>query len=604
MMRTHTCGELRASDVGARVKLCGWVDTVRDHGGLIFIDLRDRYGMTQVVFDPNDSREAWDTAQSTRGEYVILSEGTVRARPSDMVNINLATGQIEVRADRIQVLNRSKTPPFPLDDEKALKVAEDLRFTYRYLDLRRRRMQQNLRRRHKILQAVRHYLDEHHFIDVETPILTKSTPEGARDYLVPSRVWPGHFYALPQAPQQYKQLLMMAGFDRYVQIARCFRDEDLRADRQPEFTQIDIEMSFIGPEDIYRIVDGMLAEIMSVAGHGEIELPIRRMSYADAMNRFGSDKPDIRFGMELQDVSGVFAATQFNVFKKVLAAGGVVKAMNAKGLGAVSAGQMDEWTQTAKEAGLGGLAFIRVQEDGAWKSPIVKYFSEAEKEGLNARLKIEAGDLVLFAADKADTANVALGRLRLMAGAAANAIPKGVFVFTWVTDFPLLERGGDGSLQSMHHPFTSPHLEDIGLLDTDPLKVRALAYDIVLNGVELGGGSIRIHDPDLQAKMFQVLGIPAPEIEDRFGHLIRALSYGAPPHGGIALGVDRLIMLMVGAESIRDVIAFPKTQKAMDMMMMAPSRVDERQLREVYLELALPEAAPAPEGAPPAAANS
>jgi aspartyl-tRNA synthetase len=574
------------------VKLCGWVDTVRDHGGLIFIDLRDRYGLTQVVFDPNDSREAWDTAQSTRGEFVILAEGTVRARPADMVNINLATGQIEIRADHIQVLNRSRTPPFPLEDEKALKVAEDLRFTYRYLDLRRRRMQENLRRRHRILQAVRHYLDQHHFIDVETPILTKSTPEGARDYLVPSRVWPGYFYALPQAPQQYKQLLMMAGFDRYVQIARCFRDEDLRADRQPEFTQIDIEMSFIGPEDIYRIVDGMLAEIMSVAGHGEIELPIRRMSYADAMGRYGSDKPDIRFGMELQDVSDVFASTQFKVFGRVLAEGGVVKAFNAKGLGALSAGVLDDWTATAKEASLGGLAHIRVQEDGSWKSPIVKFFSEAEKEGLAARLKVAAGDLVLFAADKADVANVALGRLRLMAGAAADAIPKGVFVFTWVTDFPLLERGADGSLQSMHHPFTSPHPEDIPLLDTDSLKVRALAYDIVLNGVELGGGSIRIHDPELQAKMFRVLGIPPQEIEDRFGHLIRALSYGAPPHGGIALGVDRLIMLMVGAESIRDVIAFPKTQKAMDLMMAAPSRVDERQLREVYLELALPEEEP------------
>jgi aspartyl-tRNA synthetase len=587
MMRSHTCGELRAADVGRKVTLAGWVDTVRDHGGIIFVDLRDRYGLTQVIFDPRDSQEAKATAESTRGEYVIQIEGVVEKRPADMVNPKLPTGEIEIRSDKIRILNKAKTVPFPLDDEKAAKVSEDLRLTYRYLDLRRPRMQGNLVKRHKILQAVREYLDLEHFTEVETPILTKSTPEGARDYLVPSRVNPGCFYALPQAPQQYKQLLMMAGMDRYVQIARCFRDEDLRADRQPEFTQIDIEMSYITQEDIFRIVDGMLSIIFKVAGHGDIKLPIDRMPYDEAMNRYGSDKPDLRFGMELVDLSDVFAQTKFQVFGRVLGQGGVVKAINAKGLAAVSAGTMDDWTATAKEAGLGGLAFIRVQPD-QWKSPIVKFFSDEEKKSLAERLKIETGDLILFAADKRDNANVALGRLRLMAAAEAKAIPEHVFKLTWVTDFPLFEKGADGSLASMHHPFTSPHVEDLPLLDTAPEKVRALAYDIVLNGTELGGGSIRIHDPDLQAKMFKILGIPDAEIEDRFGHLIRALSYGTPPHGGIALGVDRLVMLMVGEDSIRDVIAFPKTQKAMDLMMAAPAKVDDKQLRDIFIRLDVP----------------
>jgi aspartyl-tRNA synthetase len=564
------------------------VDTNRDHGGIIFLDVRDRYGITQVTFDPKDSKEAWDVAQSARGEFVVRVEGAVQPRPPAMANPNLPTGEIEVRADHITVLNKSLTPPFPLDDAAAEKTSEELRLEYRFLDLRRARMQQNLRRRHEILHAVRSYFDRHDFIEFETPILTKSTPEGARDYLVPSRVNPGHFFALPQAPQQYKQLLMMSGYDRYVQIARCFRDEDLRADRQPEFTQIDVEMSFIGPDDIYALIDGALQTIMKVSGHGEVALPIRRMAYAEAMNRYGSDKPDLRFGMEIADLSDVFRGTKFNVFGRVLEKGGVVKAINAKGLAGVSIGTVDEWTKLAKEAGLGGLAYIRVQEDGAWKSPITKFFSEAETKGLQERLGIEKGDLVLFGADMNMTVNVALGRLRLLAGQAANAIPKDAFSFLWVTDFPLFEKDAEGRLASMHHPFTSPHPEDIPLLDTAPEKVRALAYDIVLNGVELGGGSIRIHDPDLQARMFKLLGLPEGEIQDRFGHLIRALSYGTPPHGGIALGVDRLVMLMVGEDSIRDVIAFPKTQKAMDLMMHAPAPVDARQLKDVWIKLDLP----------------
>ncbi len=586
--RTHTCGDLRAEHAGQTVTLSGWVDVVRDHGGILFVDLRDRYGVTQVVFDPTDAADAYQIAHQARAEFVIQVEGKVAARPDEMVNKTLPTGAIEVFAKQATLLNKSRTPPFPMDEAKAAKVSEDLRLQYRYLDLRREGMQRNLKMRHKILQAVRSYMDTKDFLEIETPILTKSTPEGARDYLVPSRVVPGSFFALPQAPQQYKQLLMMAGIDRYLQIARCFRDEDLRADRQPEFTQIDVEMSFIDEEEIFAIIDGMLAEIMRVSGHGEIATPIPRMSYRDAMDRFGSDKPDLRFGMELTDLSGIFAATQFKVFANVLQGGGVVKAINAKGLAGVSAGVIDDWTGLAKEAGLGGLAFIRVQEDGNWKSPITKFFSDDEKAGLTSALNIEIGDLILFAADQLDTANVALGRLRLLAAEMAKVIPDDVFKFTWVTDFPLLERGSDGHLASMHHPFTAPKPEDVALLDSEPAKVRARAYDIVLNGVELGGGSIRIHDPVLQARMFEILGLPQDEINERFGHLIGALSFGCPPHGGIALGVDRLVMLMVGADSIRDVIAFPKTQKAMDLMMGAPSTVDGRQLRDVHLELVLP----------------
>ena len=588
MMRSHTCGELRPTDVGQRVHLCGWVDTVRDHGGIIFIDLRDRYGVTQAIFDPKDSREAWDIAQGTRGEFVLAIEGVVRARPTEMVNTDLATGGIELQADRIQVLNRSKPVPFPLDDEKADKVSEDLRLTYRYLDLRRPRMQRNLVLRHKITQAVRNYLDAQHFIEVETPILTKSTPEGARDYLVPSRVNPGCFYALPQSPQQYKQLCMVAGLDRYFQIARCFRDEDLRADRQPEFTQVDLEMSFLTAEDIYHLIDGLIADVVEASGRERPMLPLPRMPYSDAMGKYGSDKPDTRFGMLLTDLSDLFAGTTFKVFANVLGQGGVVKAINAKGLAGVSAGVVDDWTALAKEAGLGGLAYIRVQEDGTWKSPIVKFFTDAEKQGLQQRLDIQVGDLVLFAADKVDAANLALGRLRLLVGQQAKAIPDDVFAFTWVTDFPLFEKAGDGGLTAVNHPFTAPHPEDAHLIETAPLKCRALAYDIILNGVELGGGSIRIHDSELQAKAFRALGLTDERIKSMFGHMIDAFQYGAPPHGGLALGLDRLVMLMADEDSIRDVLAFPKTQKAMDLMMNAPDTVDARQLRDIWIQLDLP----------------
>lgn len=586
-MRTHTCGELRPADAGAKVNLCGWVDSVRDHGGLIFIDLRDRYGLTQCVFDPQDSQAAWDAAQACRAEYVVRISGEVRVRPPEMVNERIATGGIEVRSGAIEVLNKALTPPFPLDDREAGHVSEDLRLEFRYLDLRRPGMQQALMRRHRILQAARNYLDEQGFVDIETPILTKSTPEGARDYLVPSRVCPGTFFALPQAPQQYKQLLMMAGMDRYMQIARCFRDEDLRADRQPEFTQIDLEMSFVTAEDIIEVVDGMVARVMAAAGLPAPELPLPRMTYREAMDRYGSDKPDLRFGMEITDLAEVFAGTQFKVFARALESGGVVKAINAKGLFQAPIKMVEEdWTGLAKEGGLGGLAYIRVQEDGTWKSPIVKFFSDAEKAGLQAALGIEPGDLVLFGADRAEKVLPVLGRIRLLAAAQAKAIPEDVFRFTWVTDFPLFERSEEGRLVSVHHPFTAPKAEDLPLLESAPEQVRAQAYDIVLNGTELGGGSIRIHDPAFQARMFQILGLPESEIQSRFSHLIRALEYGAPPHGGLAIGADRLAMLLAGGHTIRDVIAFPKTQKAMDLMMNAPAPVDDKQLRDIHIRLA------------------
>ena len=588
MMRSHTCGELRKGHVGQVVELCGWVDTLRDHGGLIFIDLRDRFGITQVIFDPRDSQDAWNVAQSAKSEYVLRITGSVEPRPAEMINEKRETGEIEVRGREISILNRSRTPPFPLDDDSAARVAEDLRLTYRYLDLRRPAMSRRLVLRHRITQSVRRYLDRHGFVDVETPILTKSTPEGARDYLVPSRVQPGMFYALPQAPQQYKQLLMMSGMDRYFQIARCFRDEDLRADRQPEFTQIDLEMSFIRADDIMSIVDGLLAAVMESAGHPVPALPLPRMTYAEAMSRYGSDKPDLRFGMEITDLSDVFAESGFKVFAQAVQTGKVVKAINAKGLAGATIRTLDDWTALAKDSGLGGLAHIRVQPDGAWKSPITKFFSDTEKAALQDRLNVESGDLILFAADRADVVHVTLGRLRLLAGEMAGAIPADAFRFTWVTDFPLFERTDEGRLQSMHHPFTAVHPDDAERLDDRPETARAQAYDIVLNGVELGGGSIRIHDPAVQAAMFRRLGIPDAEIESRFGHLIRALEFGAPPHGGLAIGLDRLVMLMTGGESLRDVIAFPKTQKAVDLLMNAPDRVDDRQLRDIHIRSVAP----------------
>lgn len=591
--RTHTCGALRATHAAQSVTLCGWVDSVRDHGGLIFIDLRDRYGTTQCVFDPQDSQAAWDAAQACRPEYVVRIQGLVRPRPDDMKNPRLATGEIEIRSQSITILNKAETPPFPLDDREATTVSEDLRLEYRYLDLRRPTMQQALRLRHRLLHAARAYFDRNQFLEIETPILTKSTPEGARDYLVPSRLCPGHFFALPQAPQQYKQLLMVAGLDRYFQIARCFRDEDLRADRQPEFTQIDLEMSFVNEDHILSLVDGLLAELMKTAGLPPPPLPIPRITWHDAMERFGSDKPDLRFDMPLVDLADLFANTHFQVFSRVLQNGGVVKALNVKGGSPLCSIKLVEsdWTSLARDAGLGGLAYVRVQENGDWKSPIVKFFSDHEKSALTAQLHVAPNDLLLFAAGHPSRVLPLLGRLRLLAAAQTRAIPNDQFRFAWITEFPLFEYNDEGRLVAVHHPFTAPLDDDLPLLETSPQRVRARAYDIILNGTELGGGSIRIHDPNLQSRMFQTLGLPKSEIHDRFGHLIRALHFGAPPHGGLALGADRLVMLLARKNSIRDVIAFPKTQKAVDLLMHAPAPVDPKQLRDIHLS---PHANPSP----------
>jgi len=590
MLRTHTCGELTAAHVGETVKLGGWVDTVRDHGGIIFIDLRDKYGITQVVFDPSDSQDAAAIAHSTRSEYVISIKGDVIARPESMINASIATGAIEIKSTDITILNRSETPPFPLEEAKAQKVSEDLRMQYRYLDLRRDSMQMHMKKRHKMSLFIRNYLDSLDFTEVETPILTKSTPEGARDYLVPNRITPGTFYALPQAPQQYKQILQVACTDRYFQMARCFRDEDLRADRQPEFTQVDIEMSWVEPEDIYGVIDGILASSMEACGHERPALPLPRMSWHDAMNTYGSDKPDLRFGMELTSLNEVFSNTEFKVFKGVIDSGNAIKGINAKGIAQKVPGRViDEWTEIAKECGLGGMAYIKVNEAGDWKSPITKFFSESELEGLKAALNIEAGDLVLFAADELMKVNECLGKLRLLAADISGEANTGEFKFTWVTEFPLFETNTEGNLVPMHHPFTSVYPEDMDLLGTDPLAARAQAYDVVLNGVELGSGSIRIHDPEVQSQMFTLLRVSEEEKKELFGHLLKALSFGAPPHGGFAIGYDRLCCLLIGGETIRDVIAFPKNHKGIDLMMEAPGSVSKKQLRDVYIELDIPE---------------
>lgn len=591
MHRSHTCGELRPADTGSTVTLCGWVDTVRDQGGVIFIDLRDRYGITQVKIEEEKSPAARDLAHNARTEFVIKVNGKVLARPEGMANAKLATGAIEVEADELEVLNSSPTPPFPLQDAKAARVSEDLRMKYRYLDLRRPSMVEKLRARSKITQAIRQTFDAMEFIEVETPILTKSTPEGARDYIVPNRITPGTFYALPQAPQQYKQLLMVGGIDRYFQIARCFRDEDLRADRQPEFTQVDLEMSFVETEDIYSVIDKVLVAAVEAAGHEAPELPLPRMSWWTAMNEYGIDKPDLRFGMKLVDLGEVFSSTDFKIFKQVLEKGGVIKGINAKGMADVPVSQIDKWTKLAKEHGMGGLAYIKVNGASTeeWKSPILKFFTEAEIAALTEAMNIEEGDLVMFAADKRKTANEFLGKLRLLAGAQGGKIREGEFQFTWVTEFPVFEEGDDGSLHPMHHPFTSPHPEDVALLETKPAQARALGYDVVLNGVELGSGSIRIHDSELQEKMFRLLNVSEEEIASRFGHLVNALKFGAPPHGGMALGLDRLVALLVDGETIRDVIAFPKNHKGIDLMMEAPGSIDPKQLRDVHIQLDLPE---------------
>jgi len=585
MYRTHHCNSLRKTDIGRQVILAGWVNVTRDHGGVIFIDLRDREGLTQVVFRPEENAQLAKQAHTLRGEDVIQVSGRVAARPAGTENPNLATGEIEIIPSELKILNRADDLPFPIDAEPH---NEDLRMTHRYFDLRRSRFSRNLRLRHRAAKATRDYLDRQGFVEVETPILSKSTPEGARDFLVPSRITPGKFYALPQAPQQYKQLLMVAGVEKYFQIAKCFRDEDLRADRQPEFTQIDIEASFVTPEDIFMVTEGMLAAVFKAALNVEIKTPFDRLPYRDAVSRYGSDKPDRRFQMELVDLGEIFRESSFKVFRSALDAGGVVKAINAKGFAGITIGQADELTEIAKLYGAKGLASIKI-ENGEWKSPIVKFFSEAEKALLKSKLNIEEGDCVFFGADKWEIACEVLGRLRLRIAEMQKLMPAvEIWDFLWVTDFPLFEWSPEeNKWNAMHHPFTRPKTDDIPLFEAKKFpEVRAEAYDIVLNGVEIGGGSMRIYEPDLQQKMFEALGIRPEDQQSQFGHLLRALRLGAPPHGGIALGLDRLVMLICGEQSIRDVIAFPKNNRGMDLMTNSPAEADPRQLRELGIKLA------------------
>ncbi len=590
MYRTHHCNQLTATDIGQTVMLSGWVHVRRDHGGVIFIDLRDREGLTQVVFRPEENAEVTAAAHHLRNEDVIQVSGRVAARLPGTANPKLPTGEIEVIPNQLRVLNRAEVLPFPLEGEVS---NEDLRLTYRYFDLRRPQLARNLRLRHRVTKATRDYLDAQGFVEIETPILSKSTPEGARDFLVPSRLLPGKFYALPQAPQQYKQLLMVGGIEKYFQIAKCFRDEDLRADRQPEFTQIDIEASFVTPDDIFALTEGMLAAVFKAARGIEIKTPFDRLTYREAVGTFGSDKPDRRFGLRLIDLANIFASSGFKMFRGALDAGGAVKAINAKGFAGITIGQVDELTAIAKTFGAKGLAFIKV-ENGEWKSPIVKFFSDAEKEALRSKLEIEEGDCVFFAADKWEIACEVLGRIRLRV-AEIQKLTEGSeqLDFLWVTDFPLLQWSPEeNKWNAVHHPFTRPKTEDLPLLDEKKFhEMRADAYDVVLNGVEIGGGSIRIHEPELQKKMFAALGVGEDDQDKLFGHLLRAFRLGAPPHGGIALGLDRLVMLVCGEESIREVMAFPKNNRGQDLMSQSPGDVDSRQLRDLGIRLAGPQSA-------------
>jgi aspartyl-tRNA synthetase len=582
--RTHTCGALRSGDAGKPVVLCGWVESRRDHGGLLFLDLRDRHGVTQLVFSPDVSRAALEAAERLRPESVVAIEGHVRERPEGTRNAKRPTGDIEVVVSSVQLLNESETPPFEIADET--DASPELRLRYRYLDLRRRPMQRNLEARHRLMKLMRDHLDAQGFLEIETPMLTKSTPEGARDYLVPSRVYPGAFFALPQSPQLFKQILMVAGCDRYFQIARCFRDEDLRANRQPEFTQLDLEMSFVTEEDVQQMVEGLLVALFAALKGVTLARPFPRMTYDVAMSRYGSDKPDLRFGLPITDVGAIAQRTEFRVFRDALAAGGLVAGLSVPGGGAAFGRKgIDEAEAHVKGLGAKGLAWTKVE--GGELAGGVARFLQAVGGDLRKEMGAGEGDLLLFLADGRDLVRSALGDLRRWIARRLDLTRAEDFRVHWVTDFPLFERNAaDGSIQACHHPFTAPRPEAEQLLERDPLAVKARAYDLILNGEELGGGSIRIHRPDLQSRVFQVLGIDRERAEARFGFLLEALRYGAPPHGGIALGLDRLLMLLYGIDSIRDTIAFPKTAKSSDLMTGAPSDVDPAQIRDLGLLLA------------------
>lgn len=588
MLRTHNCGELNASANGKEVTLCGWVHRRRDHGGLIFIDLRDRYGLTQIVSDPEVSPEVHGEADKVRSEFVIRIKGIVRERPEGMRNPKMPTGEIEVLIKEFEVLNKAKTPPFEIDSSK--EVGEELRLKYRYLDLRRDRMRENMILRHRIIKEARDFLDEAGFLEIETPILIKGTPEGSREYLVPSRLYPGNFFVLPQSPQQLKQLLMVAGFDKYFQIARCFRDEDQRGDRQPEFTQLDMEMSFVEEEDVMSINEELMIKLTKkLLPHKKIKyLPFKRLTWQEAMDLYGSDKPDLRFEMQITDLSSELSACGFKVFSEAVRMGGVVRALRAPGAAKFTRKEIDDLTEIAKIYGAKGLAYIQMKEEGP-QSPILKFLNESDMSLITEKTGAKTGDIVFFAADKHKIACDALGHVRLECGQKMNLISADEFAYCWVTHFPMLEWSEEEQkLAASHHPFTAPLEEDIAKLDSEPESVRARAYDLVLNGSEIGGGSIRIHDPVLQSKIFDVLGISKEEADSRFGHLLNAFQYGAPPHGGIAWGLDRVIMLFRDEPNIREVIAFPKDQKAKDLMLNAPSIMPEAQVAEAHVRISLP----------------
>jgi len=588
VLRTHTCGELRIEQIDSEVTLCGWVDSSRDHGGAVFIDLRDRYGKTQVVFGPDSGLV--DEGSALRNEDVILVVGKVSPRPDGTVNDKLPTGELEVRVTKLQILNKSETPPFTPSQQEL--PGEDLRLQYRYLDLRRKPMQDVLQLRSHVIKMMRDYFEQHDFIDVETPILGRSTPEGARDYLVPSRVHDGEFYALPQSPQLYKQILMVAGYDRYIQVARCFRDEDLRADRQPEFTQLDVEMSFVDADDVMGMIDGLMQKMAQDIKGLELQLPLPRMTYDEAMSRFGSDAPDLRFGMELIDCSDLAAKAEFRVFSGAVESGGVVRGIKADGVAEdFSRKRIDQLTDWVKQDfDAKGLAWFRVEEDGTLWSPIAKNFSDELLAEIGQRMEAKPGDIMFFIADTWEVSCRALSALRKSLGAELKLYDPQEMHFSWVVEFPMFDYDAEEQRWvSTHHPFTAPRPQDVALLETDAAKARAIAYDLVINGFEAGGGTIRIHDQNDQRQVFELLGIDEATAQDRFGFLLDALKYGAPPHGGIALGIDRVVMLFGDLDNIRDCIAFPKTQKAADMMTGAPSPVDDKQLRELSINVIRPD---------------